>query len=254
MDTQGRGRLISRLVDHGATEVETRELFKQSQVIWQLAEGVEVSETCVALEEFMSNAARNAQSAINVIARMEGNEDHDLVAAMKKYVEDTGQSIKEVDDRLKEKESSLSALFSEIPDESEDEVSWRNLIGRRNVIAHKLLSVDNKQVYEEAKRDFASLHQLLSNIYFVPTLTNWENNKGFSVFLKPTIFHTLRPVTARDQKIRTGEALIFICEDIHEGFLSFRMGRSIDNKLLLASSRIGTFPFSIRKFNNPHLA
>ena len=172
MDTQGRGRLTSRLVGHGATEVEIPELFKQSQVIWQLAEGVEVSETCVALEEFMSNAARNAQSAINVIARMEGNEDHDLVAAMKKYVEDTGQSIKEVDDRLKEKESSLSALFSEIPDESEDEVSWRNLIGRRNVIAHKLLSVDNKQVYEEAKRDFASLHQLLSNIYFVPTITN----------------------------------------------------------------------------------
>ena len=67
-------------------------------------------------------------------------------------------------------------------------------------------------------------------------------------------FHTLRPVTAREQKIRTGEALIFICEDIQEGFLSFRMGRSIDNKLLLASSRIGTFPFSIRKFNNPHLA
>ena len=144
MDTVGRGRLISRLVDHGATEVEIPELFEQSQVIWRLAEEVEVSETCVSLEEFMSNASRNAQSAINVIARMEGNDDHDLVAAMKKYVEDTGQSIKEVDDRLKKHESSLSALFSEIPDQSEDEVSWRNLIGRRNVIAHNLVTVQSR--------------------------------------------------------------------------------------------------------------
>ena len=67
--------MISRLVGHGATQVEIRELFKQSQRIWWPAEGVDVSESCVALEELMSNAERNAQSAISVITRMEGTED-----------------------------------------------------------------------------------------------------------------------------------------------------------------------------------
>ena len=75
MDPQNRGRLISRLVGHGATQVEIRELFKQSQIILRLAEGVDVSESCVALEEFMSSAACNAQSTISVITRMEGTED-----------------------------------------------------------------------------------------------------------------------------------------------------------------------------------
>lgn len=252
-DTQNRGRLISRLVDHGATRVEIRELFKESQVIWQIRPDHELSDTCVQLEEFMSSAARNAQSALHVIERMGGSDnrqDRDLITALKKYVEDSCEAIKVADNKLKDNGSSLESLLFEIPDDTlDDEVSWRNLIGRRDVIAHRLLTVDDNRVYVEAVRDFGLLHQLLSKVYFAPVKTSFASSQGFMPFFKANILTRLAPSRPGDTP-SIGQSLIFVCEDADEGFLSFRMGRSIDNTLLLTSSRTGTFRFSLYRLNN----
>ena len=79
----------------------------------------------------MSSAARNAKSALDVIYRMRGLstlQDRDLLTALKKYVEDTCQAIKDVDNSLKNRQSSLADLLPEIPHETAaDEVSWRSL-------------------------------------------------------------------------------------------------------------------------------
>ena len=253
-DTQNRGRLISRLVDHGATQVEIRELFKESQVVWQIRPDHEISDACIQLEEFMSSAARNAQGALHVIERMGGSDnrqDRDLITALKKYVEDSCEAIKVADNKLKDNGSSLESLLIEIPDETlEEEVSWRNLIGRRDVIAHRLLTVDDNRVYGEAVRDFGHLHQLLSKVYFVPVKTNFASNQGFMPLLKTTTLTVLAPSRAGETP-SIGQSLIFVCEDICEGFLSFRMGRSINNRVLLASSRTGELQFSMYGLNNP---
>ena len=90
------------------------------------------------------------------------------MAALKKYVEDTCEAIKQVDNELKGNGSSLETLLFEIPGESDNQVSWRNLIGRRDVIAHRLLTVDDERVYREAERDFCLLVELISRVYFVP--------------------------------------------------------------------------------------
>ena len=175
-DPQDRGRLISRLVDHGATQVEIRELFKESQVIWQIRPDQQTSDTCIQLEEFMASAARNTQSALNVIERMGGStslQDRDLITALKKYVEDSCEAIKVADNKLKDSGSSLESLLFEIPDDTLDEkVSWRSLIGRRDVIAHGLLTVDDNRVHSEAVRDFGLLG---------------------SVAVKSVLLHPLRP-------------------------------------------------------------
>ncbi len=238
-ESQNRARLLASMISHGATQVEIGELFKEAQVIWQIKPDEEVSETCVQLEEFTASAARNAQSALQVIDRMGGSanlQDRDLLTALKKYVEDVCEAIKIVDNSLKDNGSSLEALLFEIPNETlDDEASRRNLIGRRDVIAHKLLTVDDDRVYKEAVRDFGSLHQLLSKVYFVPVKTDWTSGDGFSPLVKTHAVRNLAP-SGYGQTPHIGESLIFICEDKVEGFMAFRLGRTDDNKFLVGAS------------------
>ena len=243
-----RARLLANMVRHGATQVELRELYKESEIIWQIRPDHEISDVCIQLEEFMSSAARNSQSALQVIDRMScsGNpQDRDLLTALKKYVEDACEAIKVVDNTLKENGATLEALLFEIPNEaSSDEVSWRNLIGRRDVIAHRLLSVDDGRVYDEAKRDFGLLHRLLSKIWFVPVKTDLASGKGFGAPLRMDALRKLAP-SDYGQSPRIGESLIFICEDKVKGFVAVRLGRTENNKLLIGASFVGSFHFSL---------
>ena len=236
---QNRTRLLASMINHGATQVEISELFRESQVIWQIRPDNEISETCIKLEEFMASAARKSRSALRVIDRMHGSDDlqdRDLLTALKKYVEDTCEAIKVVDNELKRNKSSLQSLIFEIPNETLDsKVSWRNLIGRRDVIAHKLLTVDDNKVYREAVRDFGSLNQLLSKVYFVPVKTDFASGAGFFPLLRRDAVTNLAP-SGHGQTPQIGESLIFICEDKVEKFMSFRLGRTEDNKFVVASS------------------
>ena len=96
----------------------------------------------------MASAARNCRSALDVTARMgsmDGTKDPDLLTALKKYVENTCEAIKQVDNRLKREGSSLAQVLFEIPEASVGDVSWRELIGRRDVLAHQLLTIDDER-------------------------------------------------------------------------------------------------------------
>ena len=235
-----RTRLISRMVKHGAKHVDRAQLFKEAQIVWQIRAGEEISNTCIHLEEFMSSAARNCKKALEVMNELDKSEstrDEHLMTALKKYVEDTCAALKEVDDTLRRQESSLSSLFYEIPGgTSESELSWRSLIGRRDVIAHQLLTVDSARVYNEAKRDFGFLHKLISRVYFSPVKTNIGADRGFSPLLKTDAIKQLKP-SKHGSTPKIGESLIFVCEDIVDGFLSFRLGRSENNRALLSTPR-----------------
>ena len=132
---ENREDLLQRMVKHGAEEVPVSELFQRSEIVWQIGANESISKTCVRLEEFITSAARNAQDALKVIDRMhnsDGLRDNDLLTALKKYVEDTCEAIKVIDNILKNNSSSLNILFVEVPNESKsEEISWRSLIGRR---------------------------------------------------------------------------------------------------------------------------
>ena len=145
----------------------------------------------------------------------------------------TCEAIKQVDNALKAKGSNLASLFFEIPDRSNDEMSWRDLIGRRDVIAHQMLTVDDQRIHREAERDFGSLHELLSRVYFVPTKTDLGAGRGFGPMLKSAAVRWLSPAEPGG-KPSIGESLIFVCEDEKRGFLAFRAGRSASNRVLFA--------------------
>ena len=215
-------------------------MVREAVIIWQVRPHDEVSETCTHLEEFMSSAARNCQSALRVIDRIHGSgdeKDPDLLTALKKYVEDAGQAIKEVDDTLGRNNADLASLLFEIPGETEvDEASWRNLIGRRDVIAHRLLAVDDEQVYRETARDFGSLHHNSFEIYFAPVKSDLASDAIPWPALRTEVMNSLIPAT-HGRTPRIGESLIFIYEDRREGLWPFRLRRTKGNEALIGSPR-----------------
>ena len=237
-ESQKRARVITKMLKHGAKQVEVSELYRESQVAWRIGPEEELSETCIHLEEFLSSAARNSRNALRLMDRMRssGDPNTDHLTALKKYVEDTCEAIKVVDNTLRGHGSSLDSLLFEIPREgSEDELSWRSLIGRRDVIAHDLLTVDDNQVHREARRDFNSLHQLLSRVKFAPAKTDFGSDQGLSPFIKGDAWKGLKP-SEHGRTPSIGECLIFVCEDKIEGFLSFRFGRTEGNSILMGAS------------------
>lgn len=241
-------RLMTRMVRHGATQVGTADLMETAEIVWGIRASDPVSETCVHAEEIMSSGARSCRKALDLMVRMErtaDSQDPDLVTALRKYVEDTCEAIKQVDNALKRNGSDLATLLFEVPDGSHGELSWRDLIGRRDVIAHQLLTVDDQMVHREAQRDFDSLHALLSRVYFVPIKTNLEVGRGFGPMLKGSVLKRISPSEPGRQPT-IGQSLVFVCEDEKLGFVAFRTGRSTKNKLLIAGPP-GTHRISLAK-------
>ena len=236
-----RERVFARLLRHGAKQVDTQEMFDESVLVSRAGPNDELSETCVEVAEFIAAAGRNSHSAIRVIERIRLSPEHndpDLFAALKKYVEDTGQAIKEADDRLKSDGSSLALLLYEIPDSSPDEAeaSWRNLIGRRDVIAHKLLSVDDLRVFDECVRDFVTINGFLSNVHFAVAKSDVENGYfGPEIAIKTDTMNSLKP-TREGQKPTINDSVVVVFEDKQLGFWSLRFSLSADRELLIASS------------------
>ncbi len=246
---ENRERLVARMIKHGAKQVEMADLMDQAQVVWYITDKDVVSETCIHAEEVMSSGARSCRAALDVMARMdctEGGWDSDLATALRKYVQDTCEAIKQVDNALKESGSDLATLLVEIPDRSHDEVSWRELVGRRDVMAHNLLSVDDQRVRCEAERDFGSLDELLSRVYFVPVKSDFDAGRVIGPMFKGAALKRLVPAEP-DSEPTIGQGLVFIYEDERQGFVAFRIGRSASNELLI------TGPPGVHRISLAHL-
>ncbi len=240
-ERQGRG---ARRVDLGA-------LMEQGEIVFRISPHAVVSQLCIDCMEFMSSAARDASAAVDVLDRLEGANDRHLDRALRKYVEDTGLALKEVDNRLKNAGSSLAELFPEVPDTRTDSASWRDLIGRRDVIAHRILSVDDVRVRREAQRDFRTLYRLLGNINFVPTVTDWDNGRLFDVRMRTAAIRRLPPVEPGGPATEIGTSVILVCEDIQHGLLTFRVARSAEDQLLFSSSRVGSVSITVQFERSP---
>ena len=232
----------------GAKIVDVEALHEQAVITFPISPNDLISEMCLECMEFISSAARDAAAAIDVLDWLDGDDDAHLVTALKKYVEDTGEALKQIDARLKKRGSSLSELFPDLPARAEDTAAWKDLIGRRDVIAHKILTVDDEQVRQEADRDFRRLHALLRNIHFVPTVTDQQSGRLFQVLVRGTEVNRLVPVQpGSDITANPGSSLILVCEDVQQGMLTFRLGRSPENRALVASSAVGSYRLDIHQ-------
>ena len=229
-------RLVARKIRHGAKQVETADLMDQAQIVWSITDEDVVSEICIHADELMASGARSCRGALDVMARMDGTEgrkDPDLAIALRKYVEDTCEAVKQIDNALKKRGSSLGTLLFEVPDRAQGEMSWRDLVGRRDIIAHQLLTVDDKRVRREAHRDFGRLHEMLSRVYFVPVKSDLDAGKGIAPMLKTEAVRRLSP-TEPGRQPTIGQSLVFVCEDERQGFIALRIGRTAKNRALIA--------------------
>ncbi|MYB15452.1 MAG: hypothetical protein F4X41_00230 [Chloroflexi bacterium] len=233
---------INKRIEHGARLVDdSRELVDEAEIIWSINPGEDlVSQLCVECLEFMNLAARNSGRAVELLEDPRTEGDHHRSTALKKYVEDTGQALKEIDNRLKVRGSSLIALFPELPKEI-----WRDLLARRNVIAHRILSVDDKRVREEAGRYFRDLYRLVRRIEFSPVMVNLKTGLIPGPQFKGSVLLDL-PLVAPGMQPKLGEALIVVYET-EKGVLALRFGRTNANTLAIASSIPGEFDFKLYK-------
>lgn len=239
-------QFLKKRQQHGAKRVDLTEMEEQSSAIFPVPLDRPISELGIECMEFMLSACRSTGEAVAVLDRLEEGEDLHLVAALKKYVEDTGQALKEIDNRLKIKGTSLEALLPELPGGDREKATWRNLIGRRDVIAHKLLTVDDAQVYEEAARDFRALHDLLDKINFIPATTDLDNGLGFDAQIRAESINQLQPSESGNPVGEIGTSVIFIFEDIKHGVHAVRLGRSSKNKVLIACTKPGLIRFDLQ--------
>jgi len=218
---------------HGATGTSKETLIDEGQIIWQIGSNDKISETCIHAEEMMSCAARNCRDALDFIARMERAQDRDLSAALGTYVQNTCEAMKQVDNALEKKRTNLAKLLFEVPGGSSDDMSWRNLIARQEVMAHKLLTLDDEGIQSEVRRDLGALYELLSRVYFVPVETRLEDGRGFRPRIEVGAMRQLQPCEPGTKPV-IGRSLIFIFEDEADGFSAFRLGLSTNDTILLA--------------------
>lgn len=223
----------------GARKVSWDKVMNDGGVIFNVSTSDEIAEPCVEMQEFMSAAARSAAAAVEVLDRLTKENDPHLVAALKRYVEEIGQALKEVDNRLKVLHSGLNELLPDIS-------SWRSLIGRRDVIAHQILTVDDEKIREEADKDFRALCQLLPNIHFCPTVIDLEQT-GFAAHFKGNKLFGLIRQEGGENSYGLGGALILVYLDIQKGIVTFRLGLDHDNRMLIAGSHPGNLHYRISK-------
>ena len=197
-------------------------------------DGDEVSDTCVQSQDRLLTAARNCREALDLMASMNGPDNRHLVTALKKYVEDTCEAIKQIDNLLRAKGTSLEKILVEIPGESKGGLSWKSIVGLRDVLAHKL-KLDNTRFYREASQSCAPLYDLLARVYFAPVKTHTTAGEPLlSPSIKREALVNLVPYgDGEDRTPEIAKTLVFICENRSGEFLFFRVGRTTNSKQLL---------------------
>ena len=199
-----------------------------------LKDGDEASDICAQSQDRLLIAARNCREALDLMASMNGPDNRHLVTALKKYVEDTCEAIKQIDNLLKVKGTSLKKILVEIPGKSKGGLSWRSIIGLRDVLVHKL-TVDNTRFYREASQSCAPLYDLLARVYFAPVKTDVTAGESLvSPSIKREALVNLVPYGDNEERTpEIAKTLVFICEDRSGEFLFFRLGRTTNPKQLL---------------------
>ena len=68
-------------------------MYEDAAVIFPASTSRPIAEPCVEMSEFMAAAARSAVDGVEVLDRLNTGDDPHLVAALKRYVEKTGQAL-----------------------------------------------------------------------------------------------------------------------------------------------------------------
>ena len=219
----GPKRMLTRVVESGAQD-EAIKVMDYPEIVWRVGDD-EISNTCVHLEELVASAAHSGRGALSLIARINkeiGQRDVDLQTALTKYVTDTCKAIKDIDNVLRCRGSGLAQLL-DMAEPNPGELSWRDLVALRDVLAFRLLAIDDEEVTRKAAQDFEDLCGLLTQIHFVPIKLDLDKKERFNALFKVRCI--VRNSSAHESWPAVRD-LVFVCEDRKSGFLSFAFKRT----------------------------
>ena len=119
---------------------------------------------------WLERAKENIHNALLCRSRMvDGGaplSDPDLCWALAKYVENTEESVKQLDNIT---HGLLLAELTEIPFSDPDaNLTWKNLKGMRERLAHRFWEIDHDVVLDTVMNDFPLLDDLFDCLYIVP--------------------------------------------------------------------------------------
>lgn len=125
----------------------------------------------------------NIKDAVECYKRMEENslfDDKDLLAALARYVENTGEAITQLDVLTHEK---LFAMLTEVPvdDDEDGALTWKNLKGIRIRLAHKFWDTDYGIVLSTVRDDFPVLATLFFRLQINQSILREDASGQFTL-------------------------------------------------------------------------
>ena len=140
--------------------------------------------------------------------------------ALEKHVENTAESIKQLDNLTK---GELLATLVEIPEDGADKsaMTWKNLKGIRERLTHKFFDTDYDIIVNAVEDDFPALDQLFSLLGIAaPVLHSWQEC-GMLVEMAAIPLPTI--ATDSGERLVPGSSTIIAMYHEKDGWVLFRL-------------------------------
>ena len=199
-------------------------------------------ENIAQVRQWLDRMRPHLQKAIILSQKMDGeqlSEDDDLFWSLAKYAENVQECAVQLDKINK----SVFPCLSEFPMKSEqDELSWAGLKGMRIRLAHKFWDIDPTVVWSTVTRDFPQLESLLGSLVVSDSIGAIEDQPVIAIEGKR--FRELPPAE-EGATIELGKSIPFLYFDSSGKAQCLRIGRSLENRLLLAHSKTGSVRMTV---------
>ena len=194
-------------------------------------------EAMTSIKDRWSQLRSYVEAAINLSQKMSTQddlrEDHDLRWGLVKHVENAQETVRALDkaggDRL------LSVLV-ELPLKADgDELSWKGLIGMRNVLAHKPWDVDHTVVWQTVMEEFPILLTLIDATTIDVEPSDVVNGRHPKILVDPRTLMAGSGTTIGGRMSPIGtQVLVF--RDLTHGLGTLHVGRSNDGTSRLVAA------------------
>ena len=194
------------------------------------------------VEQWFSRMSLHLNKAVVLAQKLgHGNlsEDDDLFWALAKYAENVQECIVQLDNMS----DSILKCLVEFPLRSDGgSTNWTDLKGMRSRLAHNFWSIHAHILWETVTTDFVELKQIISSLSISTTIGDFDDQPRGAVSREQ--FLELSP-TKEGESVELGNSLPFLYFDSHGLAQCFRLGRTSDNRILVAHSKPGTVRISI---------
>ena len=183
----------------------------------------------VKIKERWSQLRSYVEDAINLSRRMstQGDlrEDHDFRWGLVKHVENAQETVQALD---KASGYRLLSVLVELPLEADgDDLSWKGLIGMRNVLAHQPWALDHAVVWRTVTEEFPILLAVIDATTIEVEPSDVENGRQPKIMVDVATLMAGTGTTIGGKMSPTGSQIL-VFRDLTHGLGALHVGRSDD--------------------------